>query len=34
MITMTGAVIFSLVGALIPAAKAADTDPVNALRYE
>ena len=34
MITMAGAVIFSLVGALIPAAKAADTDPVNALRYE
>ena len=29
-----GSFIFSLVGALIPAAKAADTDPVNALRYE
>ena len=34
MITMAGAVLFSLIGALIPAAKAADTDPVNALRYE
>lgn len=33
-ITMGGAVIFSLLGAFIPAAKAADTDPVNALRYE
>ena len=32
--TMIGAVVFSLLGALIPAAKAADTDPVKALRYE
>jgi lipoprotein-releasing system permease protein len=32
--TMIGAVIFSLVGAFLPAAKAADTDPVKALRYE
>ena len=33
-ITMVGAVFFSLLGAFIPAAKAADTDPVTALRYE
>jgi len=33
-ITMCGAVLFSLLGASIPAAKAADTDPVKALRYE
>jgi ABC-type lipoprotein release transport system permease subunit len=32
--TMVGAVVFSLLGAVIPAAKAADTDPVTALRYE
>ncbi|HRP64327.1 MAG TPA: ABC transporter permease [Phycisphaerales bacterium] len=32
--TMIGAVIFSVIGAFVPAAKAADTDPVNALRYE
>lgn len=32
--TMIGAVVFSILGAFIPAAKAADTDPVNALRYE
>ncbi len=33
-ITMIGAVLFSLLGAFVPAAKAADTDPVKALRYE
>lgn len=32
--TMIGAVIFSILGAFVPAAKAADTDPVQALRYE
>jgi ABC-type lipoprotein release transport system permease subunit len=32
--TMIGAVVFSLIGAMLPAAKAADTDPVHALRYE
>ena len=33
-VTMIGAIIFSVLGAAIPAAKAADTDPVKALRYE
>ncbi|MFO0875247.1 MAG: FtsX-like permease family protein [Phycisphaerales bacterium] len=33
-LTMVGAVVFSVVGASIPAARAADTDPVKALRYE
>jgi lipoprotein-releasing system permease protein len=32
--TIIGAIVFSLLGAVIPAAKAADTDPVAALRYE
>jgi lipoprotein-releasing system permease protein len=32
--TTAGAVVFSLIGAFLPAAKAADTDPVRALRYE
>jgi len=32
--TMLGAVIFSVLGAFLPAARAADTDPVKALRYE
>ena len=33
-ITVAGAVLFCLLGAIIPAAKAADTDPVKALRHE
>lgn len=33
-LTMVGAVIFSLIGAFLPAAKAADVDPVRALHYE
>ncbi|MBC8523636.1 ABC transporter permease [PVC group bacterium] len=33
-ITLVGAVLFCLIGAIIPAAKAADTDPVKALRHE
>jgi len=33
-ITLVGAVLFCLLGAVIPAAKAADTDPVKALRHE
>ena len=33
-ITAIGAVLFSLIGAFLPAAQAADTDPVKALRYE
>ena len=33
-ITMTGAIVFSLLGAFVPAAKASDIDPVHALRYE
>ncbi len=32
--TIIGAVLFSVLGAFIPATKAADTDPVKALRYE
>jgi len=33
-ITWVGAVVFSVLGASVPAAKAADIDPVKALRYE
>ncbi len=33
-ITWIGAVVFSVLGASVPAAKAADIDPVRALRYE
>ena len=32
--TAVGGVIFSVIGAAVPAAKAADTDPVRSLRYE
>lgn len=32
-ITAAGGVLFSVIGAAVPAAKAADTDPVEALRY-
>jgi len=32
--TMAGAVLFSVLGAFFPAARAADVDPVRALRYE
>jgi len=32
--TMIGGVVFSVIGASIPAARAADTDPVKSLRYE
>ncbi len=32
--TMVGAILFSILGAFFPAARAADTDPVRALRYE
>jgi lipoprotein-releasing system permease protein len=32
--TVAGGVLFSVLGALIPAARAADTDPVQSLRYE
>ena len=34
LLTMGGAILFSVIGAAIPAARAADTDPVKALRYE
>lgn len=33
-VTVCGAVLFCVLGALIPSAKAADTDPVKALRHE
>ncbi|MBX3355349.1 MAG: ABC transporter permease [Phycisphaeraceae bacterium] len=33
-ITVVGAVVFSVLGASVPAARAADIDPVRALRYE
>jgi len=33
-ITMCGGIVFSVLGAFIPAAKAADMDPIKALRYE
>ncbi|MFO0830107.1 MAG: FtsX-like permease family protein [Phycisphaerales bacterium] len=34
LLTMAFATVFSVIGAAIPAAKAADTDPVRSLRYE
>ncbi|MBT4530700.1 MAG: ABC transporter permease [Phycisphaerae bacterium] len=34
LVTVCGAILFCLIGAVIPAAKAADTDPVKALRHE
>ncbi|MEE2681684.1 MAG: FtsX-like permease family protein [Planctomycetota bacterium] len=34
LLTMGGAVLFSVIGAAVPAARAADTDPVTALRYQ
>ena len=33
-ITLVGGIVFSVLGAFIPAAKAADMDPIKALRYE
>jgi ABC-type lipoprotein release transport system permease subunit len=33
-ITCVGAIVFSVLGAAVPAARAADIDPVRALRYE
>ena len=33
-ITWVGAVVFSVLGAAVPAARGADIDPVRALRYE
>jgi lipoprotein-releasing system permease protein len=32
--TGAGAIVFSVLGAAVPAARAADIDPVHALRYE
>ena len=32
--TAIGGVVFSVIGASVPAARAADTDPVQSLRYE
>ena len=33
-VTVIALIVFSVLGAAIPAARAADTDPVRALRYE
>ena len=33
-LTCVGAIVFSVLGAAVPAARAADIDPVRALRYE